>query len=419
MRGFGSHPTQYQGLSSDALYAMYRQSVYSKLSEPEKLDLLQETVNRDALEQGELGSPRVEFAQMGPNVSGSAANGVILVNRDMAVNGIQTLEYQGQNIQHSIDDYNIQALNTVLHENAHCFQGQVIDGTIQIDNPQLIGEYQANYAPESAVLLNHSYHLGSQYLTGETPGGYYMYYFQAAERDAHLYAEKKTESILQGISAKYGTEPSFTAYAKSVAATGYEAMEREAAQLFQNPNFVKDVNQTLQNQYFGTNVPVQPATEKAVKAEMIESYSAAQKLAGGNHFVEKECTKMSFDYKSVSLEEYNQSLRDTVNAYYTHAMSEPSMSRDDALKSTGEMAEKYLSAVEDFQEAQATQTQVSGIADNSTGDIRETVGMTGAEVGNALSEAESMGTDTGTSPGLSEDSESIDGGEDLDDGMDP
>ena len=36
---------------------------------------------------------------------------------------------------------------------------------------------------------------------------------------------------------------------------------------------------------------------------------------------------MAFDPKPVSLEEYNQSLRDSVNAYYVHAMNDPSMSR--------------------------------------------------------------------------------------------
>ena len=61
---------------------------------------------------------------------------------------------------------------------------------------------------------------------------------------------------------------------------------------------------------------------------------------------------MSMDYKPVSLEEYNQSLRDTVNAYYTHAMNDPTMSYESALKSTGEVAENYLQAVDEFQEAQ-------------------------------------------------------------------
>ena len=61
---------------------------------------------------------------------------------------------------------------------------------------------------------------------------------------------------------------------------------------------------------------------------------------------------MSFEYKPVSLEEYNHTLRDSVNAYYTHAMNDPNMSNEDVLKSTGEMAEQYLDAVQEFQETQ-------------------------------------------------------------------
>ena len=61
---------------------------------------------------------------------------------------------------------------------------------------------------------------------------------------------------------------------------------------------------------------------------------------------------MSFEYKPVSVEEYNHTLRDSVNAYYTHAMNDPNMSNEDALKSTGEMAEQYLDAVQEFQETQ-------------------------------------------------------------------
>ena len=61
---------------------------------------------------------------------------------------------------------------------------------------------------------------------------------------------------------------------------------------------------------------------------------------------------MSFEYKPVSLEEYNHTLRDSVNAYYTHAMNDPNMSNEDTLKSTGEMAEQYLDAVQEFQETQ-------------------------------------------------------------------
>lgn len=74
----------------------------------------------------------MRFADLSANESGIAANGVINVNRDITVNGTPSFEYNGQTIQHSISDYNVQSLNTVLHENTHCFQDQVIDRTITI-----------------------------------------------------------------------------------------------------------------------------------------------------------------------------------------------------------------------------------------------------------------------------------------------
>lgn len=76
---------------------------------------------------------------------------------------------------------------------------------------------------------------------------------------------------------------------------------------------------------------------------------------------------MNFDPKPVTLEEYNQSLRDTVNAYYEHAMQDPSMTEEDAIQSTAEMSEKYLDAVEEFQQEQDMQNETevdSGIEDS-------------------------------------------------------
>lgn len=408
---------------------MFRESTYSRLDESEKLDLLQETVNRDALERGEMGAPEVRFADLPANESGNAANGVINVNRDMAVRGVQTVEYNGQTIQHVMSDYNCQALNTVLHENTHCFQDQVIDGTITIDDAQRTAEYQANGFTASAVLQDGRYQLGSQYLTGETANGYYCYYFQATERDAFLSAEEKTAAILNGISEKYGTEESFETYGKSVAAAGYQAIEREAAERFQNPDFVKDLNQTLQNQYFGTNVPVDKNTEAAVKAEMTASYqNLQQQMTQTNNLTAKEDTKMAIDpYKPVTLEEYNQSLRDTVNAYYAHAVNDPSMSKDEAIQSTAEMSEKYLGAVQEFREAQDIQngTNVSvneGIqsvesnsiqTDNNTLDTTEASSVDTGNVDAGVSDSgvSSVGADSGD--GVDNDSDGVDDGIDI------
>lgn len=425
MGAYGVHPTQYGNLSNDQLYAMFRESTYSKLGESEMLELLQETVNRDALEKGEVGAPEVRFADLPANESGNAANGVINVNRDMAVNGTQSLEYNGQTIQHSISDYNVQSLNTVLHENTHCFQDQIIDGTITIEDAQKIAEYQANSFTSSAVLQDGRYQLGSQYLIGETANGYYCYYFQSTERDAFLSAEERTAAILRGLTEKYGTEPSFEAYAKSVELTGYHATEREAIERFQNPNFERDLNQTLQNQYFGTNVPVDKNTEAAVKAEMVATYkSLQQQITQANNLSAKEDTKMPFDpNKPVSLEEYNATLRDSVNAYYKHSLNDPTMSKEEAIKSTAEMSEKYIDAVQEFQESQGMQT-TAGVSMNEG---VQSIGSNGIQAdanaldATAISAGDTGALDSGVSGGGigDDDSGGVDNdGDGVDDGMD-
>lgn len=425
MGAYGVHPTRYGNQSNDQLYAMFRESTYSKLEENEKLDLLQETVNRDALEKGELGAPEVRFADLPANESGNAANGVINVNRDMAVNGTQSFEYNGQTIQHSISDYNVQSLNTVLHENTHCFQDQIIDGTIIIEDAQKTDEYQANSFTSSAVLQDGRYQLGSQYLTGETANGYYCYYFQSTERDAFLSAEERTAAILRGLTEKYGIEPSFEAYAKSVELTGYHATEQEAIERFQNPNFERDLNQTLQNQYFGTNVPVDKNTEAAVKAEMVATYkSLQQQITQANNLSAKEDTKMSFDpNKPVSLEEYNATLRNSVNDYYEHAINDPTMSKEEAIKSTAEMSEKYIDAVQEFQESQGMQT-TAGVSMNED---TQSIGSNGIQTdanaldATAISAGDTGAVDSGVSGGGIGDDDfgGVDNdGDGVDDGMD-
>lgn len=384
MSVYGVHPTRYGNLNNEQLYSMFRESSYSKLDESEKLDLLQETVNRDAFEKGEIGAPEVRFADLPANESGNASNGVINVNRDMAVNGVQSIEYDGQTIQHPVRAYNIETLNTVFHENIHCFQEQVIDGTINIEDIQKSAEYQSNGFTTSVVLQDGKYQLGSQYLTGETVNGYYCYYFQSTERDAFLGAEEKTDTILNNIIEKCGTEPSFEAYKKSVEITGYHATERAAIERFQNLNFERDLNQTLMNQYFGMNVPVAPNIENAVKAEMIATYQGLhQQIAQTNNLTIKEDTKMTFDpNKPVSLEEYNATLSHGYTMTYEHMKTDPTLSQEEFVQQASAMSEKYHEAIQEFQEAQDIQNGVNmneGIQSDSENLGAETVPNVGAE----------------------------------------
>lgn len=311
MSDYGTHPTQYSNLSNDDLYSMYRESVFTNLTDNQKLDLLQETVNRDAEERGMVGAPKVTFAELPSDISGQAKDGIIQINQEMVLNGTQTFTYEGQVYTNAIPDHNCQALNTAIHENIHCWQDQINDGTIQIDDAEKTAEYAANDFTATAVCTNGSYKLGSQYLTGKT--SYFCYYFQSTERDAYKGAEEKTGSILKAISEKFGTEKSFQAHEQHVQLNGYKANEEKANTFYQNPNFEKDLNQTLRNQYFGTKVQVDPQTERAVKNEMAESYkeltSNVKNEVNHNAREENEMGGKGMGlHGPVSLDNYNNSL---------------------------------------------------------------------------------------------------------------
>ena len=58
---YGKHPTNLSNLSDTELYAMYRSTSWSKMNNDERLELMQETVNRAAAERGEVGSQKVTF----------------------------------------------------------------------------------------------------------------------------------------------------------------------------------------------------------------------------------------------------------------------------------------------------------------------------------------------------------------------
>ena len=49
---------------------------------------------------------------------------------------------------------------------------------------------------------------------------------------------------------------------------------------------------------------------------------------------------MSFQYTPMTVEEYDQFLRNAVNEYYVHAMNDPNMSKEEALRTSGEAAER-------------------------------------------------------------------------------
>ena len=274
MSGYDTHPTRYTTLSNDELYSMYRSDVYTKLSTEEKVDLVQETVNRDAMERGMIGTPEVVFGNLPADMNACNHEGVIYINEDMALKGLQTEMVNGLPEVKAMEDSALRTLEAAIHENVHCWQEQILNGTITLEDSQLVSEYEANQFTETAVLQNGSYKMGSQYLKGIT--SYSFYYFQPTERDAHIEAEAKTTGILQALVEKFGLDKGMESYKDGLAERGYETRLQEAIQEFENSDFVKELSQTLMNQHYGTTVPVDTKIEGAVKTEMTETYQALQ-----------------------------------------------------------------------------------------------------------------------------------------------
>lgn len=275
-KGYGNHPTVYSSLSNDALYTLYTGENWSGLNETARQQLLQETVNRAAVQNGEIGSCEVRFTSLPGTVLGQQSGNVIELNRSVFVEDKYVHNYNGTLIEEPVPDSNFLALETALHEDLHAWQNQCIDGTIVCSDRGLEEEYRANDFSVSYVQgSDGSGHLGSHYLNGKDPVlGYYIYYFQSSERDAHYFSQRQTGIIGNFLQEKYGVDQSFQEYLSNLASNGYSAVHQKGAELFANPVFDKEINTVLMNQYYGTSRPVDPAIEKAVKEDMIASYYA-------------------------------------------------------------------------------------------------------------------------------------------------
>ena len=274
MGKYGVHPTIYGNLSDGELYELYRGESWFSMDEQHRQQLLQETVNRSAKLNGEIGACKVEFSdELAPNVHGEQSGDTIRLNRQHFVDDIVMGEYNGHVFVSPATHSNIQALETVLHEDIHAWQNQCIDGTIECPDPELLKEYMANNFDMAVVQLEDgTVDMGQQYLSGTGDGGYYLYYLQSTERDAHRICEIRTMEIVEKLAQKHGNETSFDYYRSDVKTNGFEATVAQANRHFVSDTVEADINTTLKNHYYNTKEPVQsPAVEEAVKRYMIQS----------------------------------------------------------------------------------------------------------------------------------------------------
>lgn len=369
MPALNSHPTIYSNLSNEELFDNYRQEIFSKLSESQMQNLLQETANRISAEFGMIGSPEISLANLDSNLYGSSGGGKIEVNYSLAMDRQQPdVDEKGNIVMKTVEDANWQILNTVIHETEHAHQDQLIDGTIK-GNPSDTLAFQANNNCDVAVLNNGSFNLGDAYVNGNTLNGYYIYYFQPTEEAANKIAEARTAEIMNNIAVRYGISNDMHAYNNSVMADGFDAMKNQGNIVFNNSNFSTDIRNSLINTHLINNDPsilmdrsrllnVDPAIDSQVKAEMIESRQVRLSAAPVNTTqphnslsTDKDMKGKDMNYTSKTPAEYNTMLNNTLNSYYIHAMNDPSMTKEDAAKETSAMAERALTAAEEYSTA--------------------------------------------------------------------
>lgn len=285
---YGNYPTQFQNISNQQLFNLYRYENWICLKEAEKLDLYQETVNRHAAALGEQGAPRVQLEDMDPFIAGSHADGIISLNKSVVIDGLQAANIDDLLIQYEGGDANMQAMMTCFHENYHAWQDQCLDGTIPCSNQDLMKQYQANDFDLSVVRdIDGTIKIGSQYISTARDEDYFLYYLQSTERDAHRKSEMLTMHVMEKLEQTYGTEDSFQAFREEMEMNGYDTTLARAKEFYMNPDIEKDINRTLMNSYYGENFQVDPLTEAAVEKAMIRSYE--------ERYINRNLQKISFD----------------------------------------------------------------------------------------------------------------------------
>lgn len=137
----------------------------------------------------------------------------------------------------------------------------------------------------------------------------------------------------------------------------YDAISREAVNRYyehlkNNPSLsnedVMRMTGDMSEKYFSAVEEYKNAVQQKEKSEdRGEKENRTEKYEAQNPE-----NRSIFNPDRVSVEEYDKTLRDQVNKYYEHLKNDPSLSNEDVMRMTEEMSEKYLTAVEEYRNAQ-------------------------------------------------------------------
>lgn len=252
---------EYSALCSRDLYAMYRPGEWAELGESERLELLRETVNREAAKDGSRYSATVKLETLPAGTDGYEKDGRIVLDYEKTALDTMSATVDGETVSVPLGSPSYDALCCVLHEFRHVRQENLISGVIEDKNCDV----RALRANDTSLTVADGA-LASTYLTGETD--YALYYLQPCELDAYVTSEARTLEIIYELREEYGSDPAMESYLAKAASEGYTVRIEEYGARLGGIGAEREIAKALINASEETELPVRDGVERAVRNEM-------------------------------------------------------------------------------------------------------------------------------------------------------
>lgn len=274
---YGNHPTQYANQPDDLFYQNFRSTHWRSLDSAAREELLQEAVNRSAQLNGEIGSCKVSFSD--------------------ALDGATEAVQYGDRIDVSLSHYGAacdqnadsgwKALETVLHEDRHAWQNQVVAGVIDNASPEQKRLFEANQgSPVVIGVKDGRLEIGNTYLCNARDAMEYdLYLAQPTEADAYRVSEARTDAICARQTALIEQELRVhptqalsddlygaVTYRTDLQSRCFNANMAQASSDWGVDDLEKEVNTALTNLYEHENEPVNPLVKQGVRQAAVHEF---------------------------------------------------------------------------------------------------------------------------------------------------
>ncbi len=265
---------QYDQMTDDQFYALFRDSSYKDLNDAARQEILQEAANRSAKMDGEDHAATVVLTDLhDPRIAGLQSGETIYLNS----------AYYGEKAAAKASP--MEALETVLHEERHHYQEMAVQGLAPA-SPEQLKAFQANMGTEVQLSDGRK---GYTYATGAPTSGQLsdgIYRAQPIESDAYRTSEERTKAIANRQTElmnneknpivwllNSGDKNAMSKYVQNVDKAGYDQQIQNAGRIFGVNNLEAEVKTAFTNIFYNESRRVNPVVSFMVEMEQAASYT--------------------------------------------------------------------------------------------------------------------------------------------------